>query len=274
MKTTRTLADRAWTIAACVCVCLALIPLVSILFDVVSRGVGALSITLLAKLPAPPGYPGGGISNAIIGTLVLVALGSTVGIPIGILSGVYISEYSSSRFGPAVRFFGDVLAGIPSIVTGVLVYCLIVLEFHRYSALAGGIALGMIMIPISSNTTTEALRAVPDSIREASLALGIHNWRTSMLVVSNAKSAIATGALLSIARITGETAPLIFTAEYTPLAFSGLDHPVASLTVVIYQYALSPFAIWQSQAWGAALILVLIVLGINICVRLATRNRG
>ncbi|MGA2665486.1 MAG: ABC transporter permease subunit, partial [Nitrososphaerales archaeon] len=200
----RLLEDRLTTVAAIGCVCVAVIPLLSILFDVVSRGIGAMSVDLFTHLPAPPGYPGGGISNGIIGTLVLVALGSVIGIPVGVLSGVYISEFSSRRYGPTIRFLGDVLAGVPSIVTGILVYSLVVLEFH-YSALAGSLALGIITIPITSNATTEALRAVPDSIREGSLALGIRSWRTSLLVLSNARGSVATGALLSISRIAGET---------------------------------------------------------------------
>jgi phosphate transport system permease protein len=274
LKARRVVSDRIWTVLCGLAVCIAVIPLLSILYDVILRGAPAINWTLLTALPRGPGIPGGGISNAIVGTLVLVALGSLIGIPVGILSGVYIVEYGSRRFGPIIRFVGDVLAGVPSIVTGVLVYCVVVLEFHHFSAAAGGLALGLIMIPISSNTTVEALRAVPDPIREGSLALGIRSWRTSLLVVANAKSGIATGALLSVARITGETAPLLLTALFSTLPFAGINEPIASLPIIIFEYATSPFRDWQSQAWGGALILVLIVIGINLVVRLATRNKG
>lgn len=273
MRASRLFYDKLWTVLPAIAVGLAIIPLISVLYDVGGRGIEAMNLDLFTQLPKPPGFPGGGISNAIIGSLILVTLGSSIGIPIGILSGVYISEYNSNAYGPAIRFIGDVLSGIPSIVTGILVYSVIVLQLHHFSALAGGLALGIIMIPISSNATTEALKVVPNTIREGSLALGIRKWRTSLLVVANAKAGITTGALLSVARITGETAPLLLTALYSTLPFAGLNQPIASLPVVIYQYATSPFKDWQSEAWGGALILILIVVGINVCVRLATRSK-
>jgi phosphate transport system permease protein len=204
----------------------------------------------------------------------LVALASAIGLPIGLFSGVYVSEYgATNRYGSTVRFLGDVLAGIPSIVTGVLAYTLIVLTFQSFSVLAGGIALGTMMIPIVSNTTAEALKSVPNSIREASIALGIRKWRTSLLIMANAKKAIATASLLAIARITGETAPLILTAGISTLWFSGLNQPVGSLTYYIYYFGTSPYQNWQSMAWGAALLLIAIVLGINAAVRLITRGK-
>lgn len=271
MNAIRKVSDRLWTVLSIAAVCLAAIPLVSIIVDVIERGLPAINWTFLTALPGDVLQPGG-LSNAIQGTLILVALGSAIGIPIGVLSGVYIAEYGNGRLGGFIRFLGDVQAGISSIVVGLVIYCLVVLTFHRFSALAGGLALGIMIIPITSNTTTAALRAVPGSVREASLALGIRKWRTALLVVANAKAGIATGVLLSIARITGETAPILLTALNSTQSFRGLDNPVASLTVYIYQYGLSPFKVLQTQAWGAALLLMLIVLGINVAVRYWTRG--
>ena len=273
MNLRRRITDRLWIGLSIVALAVAIIPLASIIFFVTANGISALSLSFFTSLPAPPGQPGG-IANAIQGTLTLILLASSIGLPVGMLSAVYITEYGRNRYGSTVRFLGDVLAGIPSIVTGILVYEIIVIPFHHFSALAGGLALGIMMIPIVSNTTTEALKLVPNSIREASVALGIRKWRTSILIMANAKSGIATGSLLAIARITGETAPLLLTALGSTLGFAGLGQPIASLTVLIFDYATSPFKDWQAQAWGASFVLMLTVLGINIFVRLATRRRG
>jgi phosphate transport system permease protein len=273
MNLRRRLADRVWVALSLVALAVAIIPLASIIYFVTANGVSVLNLGFLTRFTAPPGEPGG-ISNALQGTLILTALASSIGLPIGILSGVYISEYGRNRYGSTVRFLGDVLAGIPSIVTGILVYELIVIPTHHYSALAGGVALGTMMIPIVSNTTGEALKLVPNSIREASMALGIRRWRTAILVIANAKSGIATGSLLAIARITGETAPLLLTALGSTLGYQGLGQPIASMTVVIFEYATSPSKDWQAQAWGASFVLMLTVLGLSIIVRLATRERG
>jgi phosphate transport system permease protein len=273
MNSRRRLMDGAWIGLAVVSVGLALIPLASIVYYVVVRGMAAVSIPFLTDLPTPPTVPGGGIGNALQGTLIMVVLASAVGVPIGVLSGVYVSEYGSARNSRAIRFIADVLSGIPSIVIGILVYLLIVIPGHGFSALAGGVALGVIMIPIVSNTTSEALKLVPNSIREASAALGIMRWRTTLTVISNARAGIVTGVFLGIARTTGETAPLLLTTLGSTLWFSGLTQPTASLTLLIYEYAISPFKDWQSQAWGASLILLLTVLGIDVLVRAITRSR-
>ena len=273
MNLRRRIMDRLWIGLSLIGLTVAIVPLAGIIYFVTANGISVLSFTFFTSLPASPGQPGG-IANAIQGTLILILLASSIGLPVGMLSAVYISEYGRNWYGSTVRFLGDVLAGIPSIVTGILVYELIVIPFHHFSALAGGLALGIMMIPIVSNTTTEALKLVPNSIREASMALGIRKWRTSILVMANAKSGIATGSLLAIARITGETAPLLLTALGITLGFAGLGQPVASLTVLIFDYATSPFKDWQAQAWGASFVLMLTVLGINIFVRLATRGRG
>ncbi len=278
MRTRRVVANKVWLSLSVVALAFAVIPLVSIVVDVAAKGTGALSWDFFTQLPPlacsqPPCQPGG-LGNAIQGTLLVVAFSSAIGLPIGLLSGVYISEYGrANRYGSLMRFLGDVLAGIPSIVTGVLVYILIVLTQRSFSIIAGSLALGTMMIPIVSNTTAEALRGVPNSIREASLALGTRKWRTSLLVVANAKRSLATAFLLAVARITGETAPLILTMGISTLWFSGFNQPVASLTYYIYYYATSGFQNWVDLAWGAALILMVIVLGINVGVRLVTRGK-
>ena len=274
MKLRRIIFDKLALGATVAALFVAIIPLASIIFDVVTKGIGAMNLDFFTQLPPLANTPGGGMGNAIQGTFLLVAMSSAIGLPIGLLSGVYISEYGvTNAYGSVIRFLGDVLAGIPSIVTGVLVYGGIVLTFHGFSLIAGGIALGTMMIPIVSNTTAEALKSVPNSIREASTALGIRKWRTSLLIVANAKKAIATASLLAVARITGETAPLILTAGISTLWFSGPNQPVASLTYYIFAFGTSPFQNWQSIAWGAALLLITIVLGINALVRLITRGK-
>ncbi|MGP8124463.1 MAG: phosphate ABC transporter permease PstA [Nitrososphaerales archaeon] len=220
------------------------------------------------------GCASGGLGDAVQGTLILVALSSGIGIPIGVISGIYISEYGrKSLYGSLIRFMGDVAAGIPSIVTGVLFFILLVIPMRGYTATAASIALGSMMIPIVANTSAEALKTVPNSIREASEALGIRKWRTVLLMVANAKRGIATGTLLAIARITGETAPLILTAGSSVFWFSGLGHPIASLTYSIFYYGTSAYPNWKSLAWGAALVLIIIVMGINVMVRIMTRSK-
>jgi len=263
-----------WTFLCVAAVATAVIPLASIMFDVTAKGIFALNTDFFTQLPPLANTQGGGMGNAIQGTLLLVGLSSAIGLPIGIISGIYTSEYGGKNaYGATIGFLGDVLSGIPSIVTGILVYITIVLVFKGFSLLAGGLALGTMMIPIVSNTTTQAFKAVPNSIREASTSLGVRKWRTSLLVVANAKSSVATAFLLAIARITGETAPLILTAGISTQWYTGPFHPVASLTYYIYYFATSPFTNWQDLAWGAALFLMIIVLGINLGVRLVTRQK-
>jgi phosphate transport system permease protein len=274
LRLRRVISDRLWTGFTIVALGLAIVPLASILLDITTKGVSVINLDFFTQLPPLANTPGGGMGNAIQGTLLLVGLSCAIGLPIGLFSGVYVSEYGeTNRYGSVIRFLGDVLAGIPSIVTGVLAYTLIVLTFRSFSVLAGGVALGTMMIPIVSNTTAEALKSVPNSIREASIALGIRKWRTSLLIIANAKKAIATASLLAIARITGETAPLILTAGISTLWFSGLNQPVGSLTYYIYYFGTSPYQNWQNMAWGAALLLIAIVLGINAAVRLITRGK-
>lgn len=274
MRFRRVLADKLWTSFSVIALLVAVVPLAAILFEVTARGLSSMNLDFFTRLPPLSSTPGGGMANAIQGTLLLVGLSSAIGLPMGILSGVYVSEYGNNNsYGRAVRFLGDVLAGIPSITTGILVYALVVVPLQGFSVLAGSLALGTMMIPIVSNTSGEALKAVPGSIREASYSLGIRKWRTTVLVVANAKRSIATACLLAIARIAGETAPLILTSGISTQWFSGLNQPVASLPYYIYYFATSPFANWQALAWGAAFFLIVIVLGINLTVRVLTRGK-
>lgn len=273
MKAARRATDLIWTGLAVAAVVLAVAPLASILYYVVVRGIATINFSFLTSLPAPPGYPGGGIGDALQGTFILVVLASAIGIPIGILSGVYVSEQGAPRFAGGVHLIADVLVGVPSIVTGVLVYLLVTVPTHHFSALAGGVALGTIMIPIVSNTTSEALKLVPNSIREGSAALGIMKWRTTLTVISNARAGIVTGVFLAIARTTGETAPLLLTTLGSTLWFQGLNQPTASLTLQIYDYAISGDKGLEAQAWGASLVLVLFVLGIDVLIRAMTRSK-
>lgn len=261
--------------AALACVILALIPLVYILVEVVKTGAPAISWDFLTNRTVGTGESGEGIGNAILGTLLLIFYASLIGIPVGLLTGIYVSEYGNNRIGYTIRFFNDVLANFPSIVIGLLAYALVVdlLEFG-FSLFAGSFALAIIMIPVVSNTTEEALRMVPNSLREGALALGVPRWRTVLKVILvNGKGGVLTGTLLAVARIAGETAPLLLTAFYSSYWSSSLTEPVASLPLVIFRNYNSPSQVLLEQAWGAALVLIVIVLSLNISVRLLLRNR-
>jgi phosphate transport system permease protein len=256
-----------------VCAFLGVAVLALILGYIAWRGVSSLSLQFLIDTPKPVGE-GGGIGNAIVGTLLLLTLASVIGLPLGIAAGVYLSEFGRGWFAGVVRFISDTLTGVPSIVTGVFVYTLIVIPMRQFSALAGGIALGIIMIPIVTRTTEEMLRLVPASLREGALALGAPQWRvTTGVVLPAAASGIATGAMLAVARVSGETAPLLFTAFGSRFFGVRLDEPVASLTVQIFNYAVSPYDEWHAQAWAATLVLMTLILVINISVRLLTRRK-
>jgi phosphate transport system permease protein len=255
------------------CTLLAVGILLIILSYIAYRGIGSLNFRFLVDSPRPVGE-GGGIGNAILGSVVLLALSSAFGLPLGISVGIYLSEIGKGRFTSAVRFIVDTLTGIPSIVTGVFVYAILVLPMKHFSAFAGGVALALIMIPIVARTTEEMLKLVPHSLREGALALGAPQWRVTLgVVLPAAASGIATGAMLAIARVSGETAPLLFTAFGSRFFNYYLDQPIASLTVQIYNYAISPYDEWHAQAWAATLVLMTLILGINIIVRLLTRKR-
>jgi phosphate transport system permease protein len=247
--------------------------LLVILLYIARQGIGSLTLQFLIDRPRPVGE-GGGIGNAILGTLVLLGLSSVIGIPIGIATGVYLSEFGDGRFGGVVRFLVDTLTGIPSIVTGVFVYAVLVLPMKQFSAFAGGVGLALIMVPIVARTTEEMLRLVPQNLREGALALGAPQWRVTLgVVLPAAASGIATGAMLAVARVSGETAPLLFTAFGSRFFNYYLDQPIASLTVQIYNYAISPYDEWHAQAWAATLVLMTMILSINLIVRFVTRKR-
>jgi len=255
------------------CALFAVTMLVLILGYIALRGIGSLNLQFLIDTPKPIGE-GGGIGNAILGSLVLLALASIIGLPLGIATGIYLAEFGSGKFAGIVRFIADTLTGVPSIVVGVFVYTIIVLPMKHFSALAGGIALAVIMIPIVARTTEEMIRLVPASLREGALALGAPQWRVTMgVVLPAAASGIATGAMLAVARVSGETAPLLFTALNYKFFNFYLDEPIASLTVQIYNYSISPYEEWHSLAWAATLVLMAQILVINIIVRFFTRKR-
>ncbi len=254
-------------------VVVALIPLAFILFFVISRGIQALNWDFFTQLPKPVGEAGGGMANAIVGTVMLTGLGGMLAIPIGIMSGIYMSEYAGTRLASAVRFAADTLNGVPSIVVGVFVYGIVVLQMRQFSMLAGSIALGIMMIPIIARTTEELLRLVPTTLREGALALGATRARaTFSVVLPAALPGIITGVILALARIAGETAPLLFTAFSNRFWNTNPVQPTASLTVQIFTYASSPYEDWHRQAWAGALVLVSIVLICSIVARVATRR--
>ena len=254
-------------------VLVALVPLAFVFFYVISQGLQALNVDFFTNMPKPVGEPGGGMFNAIVGTLIITSLGSLMAIPVGIISGVYMSEYAGTRFAAAVRFAADTLNGVPSIVMGVFVYGFAVLPFKQFSALAGGIALGIMMIPIIARTTEELLLLVPETMREGALALGATRARAVFsVVVPAALPGILTGVLLALARIAGETAPLLFTAFNNRFFTTKLTQPIATLTVQVFTYAISPYADWHRQAWAGALVLVMIVFFCSLLARVATRR--
>ena len=237
------------------------------------QGAPALSLGFFTNLPAPVGEPGGGMANAIVGSAKLLAVAAAVGIPVGFLGGVYLAEYGRGAFSSTVRYAADVLNGIPSIVIGITVYALVVLPMGHFSTLAGGVALGLMMIPVALRSTEEFLRLVPDSLREGALALGAPRWITIVrVVIPAAARGIATGLLLSLARVAGETAPLLFTALNNRFWSEGWTQPTASLPVMIFTYAIAPYEDWHRQAWAAGIVLLTLVLGTNILARVLMRG--
>ena len=262
--------NRLFFIICAICVVIAVAPLISILWEVIVRGAPQLSFTFLTATNAK-----GGIGPAIQGTLILIGLTSVIGVPIGILSGVYLAEYGDNHFGSTMRIVNDALTGFPSIVIGITAYGVIVIGLiGSYSAFAGAIALSFILIPIIARTTEESLKLVPNNIREASLALGAHKWKTTLrIVLPSAKSGLITGTLLAVARVAGETAPLIMTILGNRYFFQGLTEPMAALPLEIWRDSLQAQQSLVAQGWGAALILILLVLSINIIVRVASRGK-
>jgi len=252
----------------------ALVPLISVLWLVISRGVSGLSWSFFTAIPAPVGESGGGVGNAIVGTLYIVGIGCLFGVPIGVGAGVYLAERGDTRLGDAIRFTAEVLSGVPSIVIGIVAYALVVLPMRRFSALAGGVALAVLMIPTLARSTEELIRLVPGSLREASLALGVPQWRTSLrIILRTALGGIMTAILLSVARAAGETAPLLFTSLNNQFWNWRPDQPTASLTVQIFNYAVSPYPEWHEKAWTSALVLLLMVGALSLAGRFASRRK-
>ena len=252
---------------------LVITPLGLVFFHLVINGASSVNWDFFTKLPAPVGAVGGGMVNAIVGSLELLALAGVIGIPIGVLGGVYLAEYGSARLNSILRFLADVLNGVPSITWGVVVYGLVVLRFKGFSAYAGGLALGLIMIPLILRTTEEVVLLVPNGYREAALALGVSRWKTIVhIVMKTASKGIITGILLALARVGGETAPLLFTAFGNRFWNHSLSQPIAALPLQIFTYAISPYDDWHRQAWAGALVLVTGVFCVNILVRILTRG--
>ena len=253
---------------------LVIAPLGLVFFYLLASGATSVNWDFFTNLPAPVGEKGGGMANAIVGTLELLGIASLVGIPVGVLGGVYLAEYGSARINWGLRFVADVLNGVPSITWGVVVYGLVVLRFKSFSAYAGGLALGLMMIPLIMRTTEEVLLLVPNGYREASLALGISRWKTIVhIVMKTASKGIITGILLALARIAGETAPLLFTSFGNRFWNHDLAEPIAALPLQIFSYAISPYDDWHRQAWAGALVLVVGIFVINVVVRFLTRDR-
>jgi phosphate transport system permease protein len=253
----------------------ALLPLMSVFLYVLVQGLPGLHLAFLTELPKPVGELGGGMGNAILGTITLVTIAAMIGIPWGIGAGLYLSEYREGRLSTVVRFCTDMLNSIPSIIVGLFVYAILVVPMKRFSALAGGLALGILMVPTVTRSVEELLKLVPVHVREAGLALGLPRWKVILyIVLKGSTKAITTGAMLAVARVAGETAPLLFTAFGNQFWQTHLDQPVSSLPVQIYNYAISPYEDWQNQAWSGALVLVMLVFFMNLLVRLLIQTDG
>ena len=265
--------NAAMNVLAALAAVVVILPLVLIFGFLLLQGSTALNVDFFVHLPKPVGEPGGGMANAIAGSLILIGLAALFGLPLGILGGIYLAESRDRRLPWLCRFLADVLNGVPSIVIGIFAYTLIVLPLRHFSALAGGVALGVIMLPIILRTTEELVRMVPASLREAALALGLPQWKVILrIVLPTARAGIITGVMVAVARIAGETAPLLFTAFGNRFWHHGLDQPIAALPLQIFAYAISPYDDWHRQAWAGALVLISLVLVMSLLARLATKG--
>jgi phosphate transport system permease protein len=269
----RRLFSRFFETLCALAVIIALIPLAMILFYVIKEGFGALNVDFFTRMPKPVGESGGGMANAIMGTLILIGIAALFAVPIGCLCGIHLAEFPGTKFSSVVRFAADVLNGVPSIVIGIFAYGILVLPVKRFSAIAGGVALGLLMIPIVVRTTEELIRLVPGGLREGALALGATRSRAVFgVILPAALPGILTGILVALARVAGETAPLLFTAFNNRFWSTNLTQPMASLTVQVFTYAISPYDDWHRQAWAGALLLVMMILLLSIAARLAVRR--
>jgi phosphate transport system permease protein len=265
--------DNLMTGAAMLTVALVLLPLGAIFAYLIYRGAGSINWAFLTQTPKPVGEPGGGMANAIVGSMVILAIASLMGVPLGIGAGIYLAEYGRNRYGDIVRFVSDVLNGVPSIVIGIVAYGLVVLRQGHFSALAGGVALAIMMVPTIARTTEQMLLLVPQAIREAAYGLGIPRWRTTLsITLRTATSGVITGVMLAFARVAGETAPLLFTAFGNQFWNWKSDQPTAALSLQIFTYAISPFDEWHRQAWAGALVLIILIVSAVTAVRIAVRR--
>jgi phosphate transport system permease protein len=271
----RRLADRAARTVMVPAALLGIGVLVWILWEVVARGIGALTPAFFTQLPTPPGMEGGGVANAILGTLLMTVLATAIGTPLGLLAGIYLAEFgTTSRIATAVRFTTNLLMGTPSIIIGIFIYALIVLRTGHFSGWAGAVSLAVIMFPVVLRTTEDMLNLVPDELRESALALGAPRWRATLTVIFRAaKTGLVTGVLLAVARVSGETAPLLFTALNSFYWPESINQPTANLTVTIFNYAMSPYHDWQAKAWGASLLITVSVLVVAILSRFGLKER-
>ena len=270
----RQLKSRTMAMVMFCCAVVVMAPLFLVLYFLVREGASSLDWNFFPQLPQPPGEMGGGMAHASVGTMVLLAMAAVIGVPLGVMGGIYLAEYGSDRGNNWIRFAADVLNGVPSIVWGMVVYGLLVVPFKTFSAYAGGVALGLMMIPLVMRTTEEVLVLVPQGYREAGLALGIARWKIiTVIVVKTALKGIITGILLATARVAGETAPLLFTALGNNFWTHRLSDPISALPLQIFAYAISPYDDWHRQAWAGALVLMALILGLNILVRVLSRDR-
>jgi len=268
----RRVTDHIMTGAAVLTVVLVLAPLVAIFAYLVYRGVGSLNWAFLTQTPKPPGEPGGGMANAIVGSVFILAIASVIGVPFGVGAGIYLAEFGRNRFGQLIRFTADVLNGVPSIVIGIVAWSIMV-RGHGFSALAGGVALAIMMVPTISRTTEEMLLLVPQALREAAYGLGVPRWRTTLsITLRTATSGVITGIMLAFARIAGETAPLLFTTLGNDFWNMKLNQPTAALPLQIYRYALSPYDDFHRQAWAGALVLIILIVTSVAAVRYVVRR--
>jgi phosphate transport system permease protein len=269
----RRIVDHAMTGVATLTVILVLVPLIAIFGYLVYRGIGSINWAFLTQTPKPVGEPGGGMANAIVGSAFILTIASVVGVPVGIGAGIYLAEFGRNRFGDSIRFTADVLNGVPSIVIGIVAYSIVVLQQKHFSALAGGVALAIMMIPTITRTTEEMLLLVPQALREAAYGLGIPRWRTALsITLRTATSGVLTGVMLAFARVAGETAPLLFTAFGNQFWNLRTDQPTAALPLQIFSYAISPYDEWHRQAWAGALVLIVLIVSAVAAVRFAVRR--
>jgi phosphate transport system permease protein len=269
----RRVMDRVMTALSVLTVALVLLPLFAIFAYLVYKGIGSINLAFLTQTPKPVGEPGGGMANAIVGSMVILGIASMLGVPLGIGAGIFLSEYGRNRYGDMVRFVSDVLNGVPSIVIGIVAYGLVVMRQKHFSALAGGVALAIMMVPTIARTTEQMLLLVPQAIREAAYGLGVSRWRTTIsITLRTATSGVITGIMLAFARVAGETAPLLFTAFGNQYWNWKMDQPTAALSLQIFTYAISPFDEWHRQAWAGALVLIVLIVAAVAAVRIAVKH--